>query len=136
MAAIMAAAAGAHHSFAMWDMQRSIEIHGTIQRFEWTNPHVWIWFVADDEDGQPKWGVEAGAVNSMRQQGWSRNSLQVGDKIIVKLHPQRGYDGHSEPRVGAMESMRRPDGTPIPAGQTGLTSPASVRYGSTGAPAG
>jgi Family of unknown function (DUF6152) len=65
----MAAAgvAHAHHSFAMFDGSKKIELHGTVVKFEWTNPHVWIQLLADDPAGgrssvRPSmgWGAAAG----------------------------------------------------------------------------
>ena len=34
--------APAHHSFAMFDRERSILISGVVREFQWTNPHTWI----------------------------------------------------------------------------------------------
>jgi len=35
-----ATAAQAHHSFAMFDMSKTVSFKGTIKELQWTNPHV------------------------------------------------------------------------------------------------
>ena len=45
LAAILLAAAGsafAHHSAAMFDRDKKVELVGTIVNFSWSNPHSWI----------------------------------------------------------------------------------------------
>ena len=32
----------AHHSFAMFDMAKSVNYKGTVKEVQWTNPHVWV----------------------------------------------------------------------------------------------
>ena len=52
----------AHHSFAMFDTAKSITIDGTVTKFEWTNPHSWLWVeVKDDQGGSKVWGIETGS---------------------------------------------------------------------------
>ena len=120
LALLGGAPALAHHSSAMWDDTRSIELHGTIKEFEWTNPHVWIWLVVEDRDGvQRTWGVEAGAVNSMRRQGWSRDALTVGEQVVITVHPRRDGARQGDSEVGSLAKITRADGTPVPANQGG-----------------
>ena len=49
MAAI-AAPAFAHHSFAMFDAQKTITLEGTVKELEWTNPHAWLRMMVDDAE--------------------------------------------------------------------------------------
>lgn len=89
----MAAAgvAHAHHSFAMFDGSKKMELHGTVVKFEWTNPHVWIQLLADDPaGGAPKeWSIECPAINGLGRSGWTSRTLKEGDKITVFIHPLR-----------------------------------------------
>ncbi|MGC3979682.1 MAG: DUF6152 family protein [Steroidobacteraceae bacterium] len=78
-------------------------------------PHVWIWIIADDN--QQVWGIEAGAVNSMRRQGWSRDSLTVGEKVTITIHPRREGAKEVDERTGSLMSIKKADGTPVPAKQ-------------------
>ena len=45
--ATVAAAAGigsaaAHHSFAMFDADKTVTMQGTVTEFEWVDPHSWL----------------------------------------------------------------------------------------------
>src|SRR5262245_63655950 len=37
----------AHHSGAMFDDGKVVELNGTIKEVQWTNPHIWIQVIAD-----------------------------------------------------------------------------------------
>ena len=41
----------AHHSTAMYDMNTPVTVTGTVTRFEWTNPHAFIYMDVKDEKG-------------------------------------------------------------------------------------
>src|SRR5437868_368812 len=60
--AAFAAPALAHHSFAMFDPDKSITLKGTVKEFEWNNPHVWIRvMVVDPATGKPvQYALEMG----------------------------------------------------------------------------
>ena len=111
---MVSAVALAHHSMAMWDKESTKEIQGSIKAFEWTNPHVWIWVTADEPQAQT-WAIEAGAINSMRRHGWSRDSLIAGEKVTVTVHPHRKGAQLNGNELGALVSVKRADGTPVPA---------------------
>ena len=55
-----AAPAEAHHSFAMFDRSKQINISGTVKDFQYTNPHSWIIVLVPSPDGPPvEWGFES-----------------------------------------------------------------------------
>src|SRR5215831_10405790 len=59
---LAAAAAFAHHSFAMFDMSKRVTLAGTVSNFEWTNPHCYIEIDVPDEGGAVKhWSIEMGS---------------------------------------------------------------------------
>jgi len=80
-----AAPALAHHSFAAeYDVTQPITIRGHVTKIAWTSPHVWIYMNVADESGKlVNWGFEMGAPHQVQNQGWNRNTLKVGDEIIV-----------------------------------------------------
>lgn len=85
---LIAASASAHHSFSVFNMQEEISITGTVSKVQWTNPHIWIWVDVTDENGEvTTWGLEGMSPNFLARRGWSRTTLQVGDKITVSLRP-------------------------------------------------
>ncbi len=82
--------ANAHHSFAMFDQQKTLVLEGTVLQFQWTNPHVWIQMkVRDARGGSGEWGVECTSVNMLKRQGWRHDSLHAGDKVKLVLRPLR-----------------------------------------------
>ena len=78
----------AHHSFAMFDNNKSVTLEGTVKEFQWTNPHSWVQVMVKDASGKDvEWSVEGGSPNGLARQGWKRTSMKPGDKISVVIHP-------------------------------------------------
>jgi hypothetical protein len=79
----------AHHSYAMFEMQKDVTVEGTVQQFQWTNPHIWIDIVATDKNtGQAvKWSIEGSAPTVLRGYGWKQDSVKAGDKVTLVIHP-------------------------------------------------
>ena len=87
-AAMFALPAGAHHSFAMFDHNKTSSLEGTVKEFEWINPHAWVHMTTTDAAGKSiTWSFEAGSVGQLTQAGWKRDSIKVGDKIVMGFHP-------------------------------------------------
>ena len=75
----------AHHSFAAeFDTSKPVTLTGAVTKLEWTNPHIWVYLDVRDEQGavQP-WQCEGGPPNTLTRNGWSPNSLKVGDQITI-----------------------------------------------------
>jgi hypothetical protein len=86
--AIASGSASAHHSTAMFDMQKSVTLNGTIKQFQWTNPHTWIVFdVPNSTGGVDEYGIEGMSPNYLARNGWDKHTLSTGDKIELVLHP-------------------------------------------------
>jgi hypothetical protein len=97
----------AHHSFAMFDTTRHVELDAVVQDFQWTNPHCWVDVVAVEKGGgSSKWALEAQSPAMMHRKGWTRERLTPGDKIKVSVFPAR--DGS---RSGALRSATLSDGS-------------------------
>ncbi len=75
----------AHHSFAAeYDTNKPITITGAVTRVEWTNPHARFYVdVKDDKGNVANWNLELASPNVLTRQGWTRNSLHIGDVITV-----------------------------------------------------
>jgi hypothetical protein len=72
----------AHHSTAMYDMANPVTVTGAVKRFEWTNPHAFIFLdVKDDKGNAVEWEVEMMSLNHLRSYGWMRSTVKTGDKI-------------------------------------------------------
>jgi len=82
---LLAAPAVAHHAFATeFDATKPVTITGFVTRVQWTNPHAWFYVNVTDETGKiENWGFEMGSPNSLYNNGWTRDSLQIGEEVIV-----------------------------------------------------
>ena len=87
--AIAAASASAHHSPAAFDLTSQITIQGKVSRFDWTNPHVYI-YVTTATAGRPtEWTIETDGTSLLTRSGWSRETLSVGSVVTVRANPDR-----------------------------------------------
>jgi hypothetical protein len=91
LGAFLAAPAQAHHSFAMFDSAKQIEIEGTIKEFAWTNPHVGIYVVVAPKDGKPEtvWTIEATSPGNLSRMGWNKTTFKPGDRVKMTIRPLR-----------------------------------------------
>src|SRR4051794_30800666 len=80
VAAFMAPAV-AHHSFAMFDSQKSVVLEGTVKQFEWVNPHAWLRVMADPEKTgkQVLWAIELSSPSRLVTMGLRADSMRPGD---------------------------------------------------------
>jgi hypothetical protein len=86
---VPAGAALAHHSYAMFDMAKTITLQGTITRFKWQNPHAFLELDAAVKGQSEHWGVEMTSPNNLANDGFKRSSFKPGDKVTLKIHPLR-----------------------------------------------
>ncbi|HUO21804.1 MAG TPA: DUF6152 family protein [Caulobacteraceae bacterium] len=88
----------AHHSFAMFDNQKTVTLDGTVKEFQWTNPHSWVQLLVKDPatGKEVEWAIEGGSPNGLARQGWKRSSLKPGDNAEITIHPLKdGTNGGS-----------------------------------------
>src|ERR1700693_5170213 len=76
----------AHHSFASeFDDKKPITVTGVITKWEWTNPHTWIYVDGKDETGKAaSWSFEGAAPSLLVRRGIAKNALKVGDTITIE----------------------------------------------------
>ena len=87
----LGATASAHHSFAVYDQTKTQTLKGTVKIFQWTNPHTVVWIVVQPEGGgEPQeWTIETTSPGVLTRSGWTRKSLNPGDRVSVEFHPLR-----------------------------------------------
>jgi uncharacterized protein DUF6152 len=76
----------AHHSFAAeFDASRALTLKGVVTKIEWQNPHTYFYLDVSGADGKVvNWGMEMGSPNGLMRQGWTRNTLKIGDSVTVE----------------------------------------------------
>jgi Family of unknown function (DUF6152) len=81
----------AHHSFAMFDADKTVTMQGTVTEFEWVNPHSWLRFTVNDEkSGRPvRWAVELSSPSRLITMGMRADSVKAGDSVSVTFHPMK-----------------------------------------------
>jgi hypothetical protein len=113
---LVAPTAFAHHSAAMFDATKTITLEGSIERYEWANPHVYIHLASSSGT----WVVEAGSPSLMERVGWTPDSFAVGDVVSIDVNPTRNAE-----RLMARGLVVRPlDGAALPFRASLMQSPA------------
>src|ERR1700722_9661287 len=80
----------AHHSGAMFDASKKVDVSGTIVDFNWSNPHANFKVNVQKPDGSSEvWAVEMNSPNNLVRDGWKRTTLKAGDKVTVTVRPLR-----------------------------------------------
>ena len=86
--AAFAMPAVAHHSFAMFDANKTMTVEGSVKEFHWTNPHSWIFVMVPNAQGQlEEWAIELGSPSGLVRQGWEPKTVTPGMKVKVLLRP-------------------------------------------------
>lgn len=90
MSLAVSGAAAAHHSFSMFDRDKTDTVVGTVKEFELINPHSWLRVMVADPQGKvSEWAMEMGGPGQLERNGFTRDAIHTGDKVTVKLHPLR-----------------------------------------------
>jgi hypothetical protein len=88
---VVAWPAAAHHSTSMYDKAHPMTVQGTVKSLQWRNPHVTFEVVTDAKPNEPAviWMVEGSTPGVMTRSGWTKRSMNPGDKVQVLLSPLR-----------------------------------------------
>jgi hypothetical protein len=105
----------AHHSFsAEYDSTHPRTFTGTVTKVEWTNPHARFYIDVKEENGKvTNWEFEIGAPALLMRRGWGRNSLKVGDEVVVDSYLAK--DGTN---LANARTVKLTDGRKLFAGST------------------
>lgn len=107
----------AHHSAVVFDENASVQKTGEVTQFIYRNPHMIITMDVDNEGKTEEWKIEGQSIAAMRQHGFDRSSLKVGDVITVKMHPLKTgrAGGLIQGMIGADGKSYSMDGSEYPA---------------------
>lgn len=105
--AVAIAPAMAHHSYAAFDMTKTVQVQGTITKFEWTNPHAFVYAKA----GNQAYEIETTSPSMLSRRGFNRQSLKVGDKVTITINPHRTTVGK-----GSLVSVKLANGQTLTVG--------------------
>jgi hypothetical protein len=100
----------AHHSYALFDNTKVLEVSATVAKLEWINPHIFLWvYVADEsqESGYQLYAFETGSITMMTKAGWTRDeTIKVGEEVTIEYLPLRnGKPG------GSLATLTHADGS-------------------------
>jgi hypothetical protein len=87
--AVMSVDASAHHSAAMFDDTKVVELRGTVKELQWTNPHIWLQVLVPGDGAVTEWSIEGGSPNSLSRQGWRATTFRGGDAVVVRVYPMK-----------------------------------------------
>ena len=110
---LAAAPAVAHHAFAAdFDANQPVTLTGAVSKIEWVNPHSWIHIDVKGSDGKVvTWAIETIGPNALMRRGWKRDTLKIGDVIVVN-----GYKAKNGMPVANGRSVKLPNGQDMAVG--------------------
>jgi hypothetical protein len=100
------AVASAHHSYAAtYDTTKDVKLEGKLVQFVYRNPHTFVHVQAADASGKvERWAVEWSGTSQLAGSGVTRDTLKIGDSVVVTIHPSRVASEHR----GLMVKLVRP----------------------------
>jgi hypothetical protein len=121
---LSAAALSAHHSFAAeFDANKPVQLHGTVVKVEWINPHTWIHIDVKEPDGKTtRWMIEGGTPNTLLRRGLTKTSVPEGTEIVVD-----GYKAKNGSNRANGRDVTFPDGRKLFMGSSGTGAPRDGR---------
>jgi len=99
-------AAYAHHSYgATYDTSKEVKLEGKLVQFVYRNPHSFVHVQAPDTSGvMQRWSIEWAGTAQLDTQGIKRESLKVGDMVVIMGRPSRVTGEYR----ALMVSLKRP----------------------------
>jgi len=107
----------AHHAFAAeFDEKKPIKfVDATVTRVMLINPHSWIYVDVKQPDGTTEnWAIEAGSPNILLRRGITKDTLKVGQKIVVD-----GYQSKDGSHRANGRDLKLPNGQQLFLGSSG-----------------
>jgi len=108
----------AHHSFAVYDHTRTLNLKGTVTRWQWSNPHAYLDIDVKDVSGAIKhYTLEGTSINMLQRVGWRSNMIKARDQVTAIAAPLlNGEPGGLLLEITLANGERHE--LPVPAAQT------------------
>jgi len=107
----------AHHAFAAeFDANKPIHFQdATVTKVQLINPHSWIYVDVKQADGTViNWAIEAGSPNILLRRGITKDTLKVGQKIVID-----GYQSKDGSHRANGRDLKLPNGQQLFLGSSG-----------------
>ena len=102
--------ASAHHGLARFDTTHIVTMKATITRFDWINPHAYVYAdITDDHGKTSNWMLECGSLGMLSRFGWSPDVIKKGDKVTVY-----GFVAKDGTSYMALQKIDLPNGKSLP----------------------
>ncbi len=63
---------------------KPVTLKGIVTKVDWMNPHVYFYIDVETDGKITNWGLEMGPPNMLERSGWSRNTMHIGDEVVVE----------------------------------------------------
>ena len=96
-----------HHAVqAQFDVNKVVELNGTLERIDWINPHTYMHFAVKENDDVKHYAIESLGILGLRRVGIdSKSAFKVGEPFTFTINPSR--DGSP---TGLLVTLVFPDG--------------------------
>ena len=93
----------AHHGFdTEYDANKKFKHEGVVSAVLWTNPHMRVHVDVTEGGKTTTYNMELTSPNSVQRQGWGKNDLKPGDKVVFE-----GYGGKVDETRGSLLSIAK-----------------------------
>jgi hypothetical protein len=106
----------AHHSLAAeYDDKKPVTLKGTVTKFDWTNPHVFVFLdVGDAALNFTSWAVEFPSRIELKRDGWTQEAIHIGDVVTVDASLARDGSKAANAKVVILADGKRLNAAPAP----------------------
>src|ERR1017187_8566062 len=101
----------AHHSLAaVYDKKKPVTLKGTVTKFDWTNPHVFVFLDVADVS----WAVEFPSRVELKRDGWTQESIKIGDLVTIDASLARDGGKQANAKVVILANGKKLNAAPAP----------------------
>jgi hypothetical protein len=106
---LLGGTAFAHHAFSNeFDDTKPVTLEGVVTQINWENPHVYFYVDVKESDGAVvNWACETRGPSGLARRGWKRDSLKIGDKVVVSGFRARNGTHTADGRQVTMADGRK-----------------------------